>query len=364
MADYVVGGQILSGSDFEAITGYVRVEAGKIVEIEERSTITQRGCLACGIVIPALINAHTHLGDSIIKDVPFNDLDSLVKPPHSVKHRALRDISLQALTDAMRTSLLDALVTGTILLADFREGGISGVNALIAAARAVKKVRVIILGRPCNGRDYIGEDEIDTILDVASGVGISGTRDFSTSTIEALTDKARMLNKFVAIHAGEKDGLDIDSAIAFNPDCLVHMTHASKRQIECGIPIIVCPRSNLVTCVGSSFLHPPISKMLEATLVGLGTDNVMLNSLNMFAEMEFASKAFVHDDLQVLRMATINNAKILKVDRELGSIDVGKQADLLVLNTKSNNLLGTRNIVNSVVRRARPDDILLFTQGG
>lgn len=364
MVDYVVEGQILYGSDFEAITGYVHVEDGRIVEIEERSTVTPRECRASGIVMPALINAHTHLGDSIIKDVPFTDLDSLVKPPHGVKHRALRDIPLQALSDAMRKALLDALVTGTSLLADFREGGISGVNALTAAARAVQKVRVMILGRPSDGRDYIGEEEIDTILDVASGLGISGTRDFSTSTIEALINRARLRSKFVAIHAGERDGLDIDSAIGYNPNCLVHMTYASKRQIECGIPIVVCPRSNLVTGVGSSFLHPPISKMLEATVVGLGTDNVMLNSLNMFAEMEFASKAFVHDDLQVLRMATINNAKILKVDHELGSIDVGKQADLLVLDAKSNNLFGTRNIVSSVVRRARPDDILLFTQGG
>jgi cytosine/adenosine deaminase-related metal-dependent hydrolase len=364
MAGYVVGGQILCGSDFEAITGYVHVEAGRIVEIEQRSTVVASECRASGIVMPALINAHAHLGDSIIKDVPFSDLDSLVKPPHGVKHRVLRETPVQALIYAMQKSLQDALLTGTSLLADFREGGLSGINALTAATRTVKKVRVLILGRPSYERDYIEEDEIDTILDAAYGLGISGTRDFSTSRIETLINRARMRRKFVAIHAGEKDGLDIDSAIGYNPDCLVHMTYASKRQIECGIPIVVCPRSNLVTRVGSPFLHPPISKMLEATIVGLGTDNAMLNSLNMFAEMEFASKAFVHDDLQVLRMATINNAKILKVDGKLGSIEPGKQADLLVLNNKSNNLFGTQNVVSSVVRRARPDDILLLTQGG
>jgi cytosine/adenosine deaminase-related metal-dependent hydrolase len=84
----------------------------------------------------------------------------------------------------------------------------------------------------------------------------------------------------------------------------------------------------------------------------------------MFAEMEFVSKAFLHDDLKVLEMATLNNAKILGVDNEVGSIAVGKHASLLVVNNQSNNLFGTENIINSVVRRTRPDDIVLHTHGG
>ncbi|MGZ4909525.1 MAG: amidohydrolase family protein, partial [Halobacteriota archaeon] len=148
------------------------------------------------------------------------------------------------------------------------------------------------------------------------------------------------------------------------PNCLIHMTHASKHQIESGIPIVVCPRSNLVTGVGSAFLRPPIREMLQATTVGLGTDNVMLNSVNMFAEMEFVSKAFLHDDLKVLEMATLNNAKILGVDNELGSIVAGKHANLLILNNRSHNLFGTKSIISSVARRARPDDIVLVTHVG
>jgi len=363
MEDYVVGGHILNGDDFDLIRGYVYVEGGRIVEIEERSNIKTDNCAASGIVMPSLINAHTHLGDSIIKDVSFSGLDTLVKPPHGLKHRALRDAAMGVLVEAMHKSLLDALVTGTTVLADFREGGIPGVNALKTAMDQVKNVWVMILGRPKDGRDYIVENEIDTILDVASGLGVSGSRDFSSSAAKAMIDRARARCKFVAIHAGERDDSDIDAAISFNPDCLVHMTHASKHQIESGIPIVVCPRSNLVTGVGSAFLHPPIGEMLQAATVGLGTDNVMLNSLNMFAEMEFVSKAYLHDDLKVLEMATMNNAKILGIDNELGSIVAGKQASLLVINNQSNNLFGTENIINSVVRRARPDDIVLLTHG-
>jgi cytosine/adenosine deaminase-related metal-dependent hydrolase len=314
--------------------------------------------------MPALINAHTHLGDSIIKDAPYGDLDTLVKPPHGLKHRALREAALGVIVEAMHQSLLDAFVTGTAMLADFREGGLYGINALRSAMDLVKQVRVMILGRLNDARNYIVEDEIDTILDIAHGLGVSGSRDCDSSAIGAMFNRARTRGKFVAIHAGEKDASDIDSAISLNPDCLIHMTYASKHQIESGIPIVVCPRSNLVTGVGSSFLRPPIGEMMQATTVGLGTDNVMLNSVNMFAEMEFASKAFLHDDIKVLEMATLNNAKILGVDTELGSIAAGKHANLLIINNRSHNLSGTQNIISSVVRRARPDDIVLHTYGG
>jgi cytosine/adenosine deaminase-related metal-dependent hydrolase len=363
MADYVVGGHILSSDGFEVITGYVHVEEGRIVEVEERTRITPEKCKAIGIILPALINAHTHLGDSIIKDVPFSNLNSLVKPPNGSKHRALRHTPRGALIEAMQKSLLDAFFTGTAALADFREGGVNGVDALKTALRSVDKVRVMILGRPSEARDYIVGDEIDTILDLGHGIGVSGCHDFSSSAVGVMVDMARSRGKFVAIHAGEKDNSDVDSAISFNPDCLIHMTYASRHQIESGIPIVVCPRSNLVTGVGSSFTHPPIREMLEATTVGLGTDNVMLNSLNMFAEMEFVSKAFLHNDLKVLEMATLSNAKIMKIDHELGSIDVGKQANLLVINNRSNNLFGTEHFISSIVRRARPDDIVLITNG-
>jgi cytosine/adenosine deaminase-related metal-dependent hydrolase len=250
------------------------------------------------------------------------------------------------------------------MLADFREGGIYGINALKTAMDLAKQVRVMILGRLNDAPNYIVEDEIDTILDVAHGLGVSGSRDCDSSAIGAMFNRARTRGKFAAIHAGEKDASDIDSAISLNPDCLIHMTYASKHQIESGIPIVVCPRSNLVTGVGSSFLRPPIGEMMQATTVGLGTDNVMLNSVNMFAEMEFASKAFLHDDIKVLEMATLNNAKILGVDNELGSIAAGKHANLLIINNRSHNLSGTQNIISSVVRRARPDDIVLHTHGG
>jgi cytosine/adenosine deaminase-related metal-dependent hydrolase len=84
----------------------------------------------------------------------------------------------------------------------------------------------------------------------------------------------------------------------------------------------------------------------------------MLNSVNMFSEMEFLAKTAINDDRQVFKLCTLNGAKVSGIDSELGSIKKGKKARLMVLNKKSNNMQGIRNPLSSLVRRARPDDII------
>ena len=85
MCDYIVGGRLLCGEDFETLSGRVYIESGRIVDIEERFNVKPSDCHAYGIVLPSFVNAHTHLGDSIIKDVVFDSLDNLVKPPDGLK---------------------------------------------------------------------------------------------------------------------------------------------------------------------------------------------------------------------------------------------------------------------------------------
>ena len=130
------------------------------------------------------------------------------------------------------------------------------------------------------------------------------------------------------------------------------------------IPIVVCPRSNFVTGVGRSGERPPIKEMAEMGItVALGTDNVMLNSTDMFAEMEFTAKMFVQNDRQVFKMATLNGAKMLHLDEKIGSIREGKTSHIMILDEKSNSLCGTKDVIKSIVRRARPDDIKVVLEG-
>jgi cytosine/adenosine deaminase-related metal-dependent hydrolase len=197
---------------------------------------------------------------------------------------------------------------------------------------------------------------------------MSGANDVSSQVLEETVDIVRRAGKIFSIHAGEKDASDIPMAIELRPDFLVHMTHAQKNDLsaisDADIPVVVCPRSNLITGVGS-LTHPPIQKMLDMDIiVGVGTDNVMLNSVNMFAEMEFLSKVYRLDDEQVFKMCTLYGATLLGLDQDIGSIMENKQANIMVLNNRSSNLSNSHNLLASIVRRGRPDDIVKIVRYG
>jgi cytosine/adenosine deaminase-related metal-dependent hydrolase len=80
--------------------------------------------------------------------------------------------------------------------------------------------------------------------------------------------------------------------------------------------------------------------------------------------MQWASKAFLHDDVRTLRMATLDAARLLGKGSRKGSILPGKDADIMVIDKSSNNLRCSKNLLSSLVRRARPDDISHFISGG
>jgi cytosine/adenosine deaminase-related metal-dependent hydrolase len=148
---------------------------------------------------------------------------------------------------------------------------------------------------------------------------------------------------------------DINPALDLDPDFLVHMVHPKPLHLErlsdSEIPVVLCPRSNLVTDVGL----PPVDELAPRTTLALGTDNVMTNSPSMFREMEFAAKLFDLSATEVLRMATIHGADI--ADLNCGLIEPGRAAKLLVLDGDSDNLAGARDVVRAVVRRAGSSDV-------
>lgn len=360
--EQVVYGNILYGEELSLLRGYVCIKDGVIREVVEEQTTSDN------ILIPGFVNSHTHIGDSVCKDpclgecenfVVNPDLDTLVKPPDGLKHRILSDTSLESLVASMHSSILDMLGTGTTAFADFRESGVTGIAALKDALAEIP-IRHRILGRPsgCNQSLESLESELSMLLRDADGFGMSGANDMDMGILEKASLMTKKSKKIFAIHAAEKSRTDLDGALSLDPDLLVHLTQADKDDIrtvaERSIPVVVCPRSNFITGVGMA----PIQDMLsEGISVSVGTDNVMLNSVNMFSEMEFLSKVFGLDDRQVFKMCTLNGASNLGFNN-IGPIKEGCSTGIVVLNGASNNLQGIRDIVAGVVRRARPDDIL------
>lgn len=331
----IVEGTILRGREFEPIEGQIVIEDGVIDAIEE--TPVQRD----SIVLPAFVNAHTHIGDSIAKEAGAGlTLEELVAPPDGLKHRLLRTASYDRLVDGMRRTMEFMRATGTAQFIDFREGGLEGVRALTEAAGPLSIEPVIL------GRDEPG------VIEAADGFGASGAADGEFGRERQL---AREAGKLFGIHAGENDPGDINPALDLDPDFLVHLVTADsvhfERIADGDIPAVVCPRSNLATGVGL----PPIEQLVERTTVALGTDNVMMSSPTMFREMATVDAMTDLDPRTILGMATWAGADILGHDS--GVIESGADAKLLVLDGASDNLIGIQDIVRGVVRRAGSSDV-------
>ena len=330
-----VEGTILRGRDFDPIEGRVVIQDGEIVGIEEESVDSD------DIVVPAFVNAHTHLADSIAKEAGAGmDLDSLVAPPDGLKHQLLAEASRAEKVQAMARTLRFMETQGTAAFLEFREEGVEGVYALREALEG-RNVEATILGR-----------ESIEAMEASEGFGASGARDGDFSHERNATRKA---NKIFGIHAGERDSGDLNSALDLDPDFLVHVVHPETLHLEriedSETPVVICPRSNLVTDVGL----PPVRDLLDRTTVALGTDNVMLNSPSMFREMEFTAKLFDVRAVEVLRMATVAGADIAGLD--CGVIEKGRDARLLVFDGDSDNLAGSHDIIRAIVRRAGTSDL-------
>jgi cytosine/adenosine deaminase-related metal-dependent hydrolase len=330
-----LAGTVLAGASYEPVRGRVVVENGRIDAVEETATDST------DIVLPAFVNAHTHLGDSVAKEAAVGlSLDEAVAPPDSLKHRRLAAADREELVSAMRRTLRFMRRTGTVSALDFRESGPAGARALREAASDTG-VEPFVFGS--------GDP---SVLDVADGYGASGANDDDFAAERAACEEHGVP---FAIHAGEPDATDIHPALDLDPDLLVHMVHAEREHLERvaaeSVAVAVCPRANAVLDVGT----PPIRELLDRATVALGTDNVMLNQPSMFREMATAAKRFDVTDREVLRMATAAGADIAGLD--CGVIEPGRRAALLVLDGDSDNLSGSEDPVGAVVRRATGMDV-------
>ncbi|MFA6373187.1 MAG: amidohydrolase family protein [Methanothrix sp.] len=343
--EILLQGTIIYGDDFIPQDGYISIRDGIIREFGSEHVDADYE----GIVCPCFVNAHVHVGDSAFKDPPFLPLSELVGPG-GLKARMLAQMPRAVLLEGMRRSLQLMASSGTCAFADFREGGAEGVSMLEEAVLGLPLL-ARILGRPSPCQINIPES--------CWGLGISSTRDHDPGQLRAAVAAARQAGQAVGVHAGEAGNDDIGDALALHPDFLVHMNQAGEEDLRdvarSGLPVVVCPRSNLVTGVGL----PNVNRMVKLGItIAVGTDNVMMNSPDIFEEMHFISKALLHDDRQVFKMCTLNGAKITGLDQRLGSIQEGKEARVMVINKKSNNMWGSMAPLSSIVRRSGPSDII------
>ena len=136
------------------------------------------------------------------------------------------------------------------------------------------------------------------------------------------------------------------------------------RLAEHGVKVTHCPGSNLKLGSGVA----PVPEMLEAGIcVSLGSDGAACNNhLDMFGEMRLAAtlqatrlRPGALPARQALWMATRNGARALGLDEEIGSIESGKRADLILVDTRAAHLQPSPDPFSAVVYAARPTDVRL-----
>lgn len=368
------------------------------------------------IVFPGLVNSHTHIGDAIGKDISSNaDLDTRVNPNHSIKKTILEKTEPHQLRQFMKNAAISMLNKGITTFVDFREGDLPGVNLLKDAIKDIP-IKSIVLGRldfnifhkntankntvTINNSDNnnnntsensrtkknngLDENEVfkrgGEILNSCGGFGLSGANecdDKILATYKKIVNKKNKQNAhgkkektILAIHAAESaqtveqslkntGKTEIGRTIfTLEPDVYIHVTNPTMHDLDLlrysNKGIVICPRSNGV--LGTGFV--PLREMLKrGFIVAIGTDNIMLNSPDLFKEMDFLIKSqrayekntsFL-DAKAVLKMATVNSGKIFY--RNIGCIDKGYPADLIFMDEYDIDIYPMHDPYMSIIHR-------------
>ncbi len=365
----------ITGNTFQKISSEIKPSKNKVVNC--------KGLL----LIPGLINSHTHIGDSVAKDIALNDnVNSKIHPVFGVKQKILRETNPKKLIIFMRKSAKSMIKKGITTFVDFRESGLDGV-LLIQKALSDIPIRAVILGRIdfYQSKSQIKKNmpipksylnQLEPLLKNCDGLGISGSNENSDSSLKQLS-KTKEIR---AIHCAETmqsylkskqmtKKTEPERCMVLKPDFLVHMTYASKKDLSLVSKkirgIVVCPRANAALAEGI----PDIVQMLKMNCnVAIGTDNIMINSPDMFREMDFLWKVTmgIHqkriEPKKILKMVTVNAGKLL--GRKIGCIKKGYLADGVFIKKSNLDLDPIQNSHASIVHRASENSIKAVMIGG
>ena len=380
--------------------GSVVVADGRIVDIGERREILSKypgtDEFRCpGTLLPGLINAHSHLELSHLRDIlaplphhTFTDWIAGLLARRSTDHTS-REERLAAVFALLR----DQHASGVVLVAD------TGNEYLVELGKAAEGWPEIRRMLEYLGPDRQGDEAARLAIEGLDGlVAITGHAPYSTGPelLQYIKGRCRQFKQIFSIHTAEsnaelqflhsrtgifRDFLEKrnrwdDTFACLGENCsgtidyydrlgllddrtlMVHCVHVSVPELqlaaERGAHICLCPGSNHFLKVGTA----PVANMIEAGILpALGTDSYASNPLiDLWREMQLL--AGDHPDLppeQILAMATLGGAQALHVERDYGSIEPGRKGRLLHISSPA--LLQCRTataLIREVVTGGRP----------
>jgi 5-methylthioadenosine/S-adenosylhomocysteine deaminase len=384
-------------SDFDIIeNGVLCIKNGKLAKIESlendspipegETIIDAQG----GIIMPGLVNTHTHLPMSLFRGLA-DDLPLSVWLNEHMFPAESKYITPESVRIGTLLSCAEMLLSGTTTCCDgyFYEDHVAwAVNE--AGMRAILGQGVIDFPAPGVPDPADNINNAETFLQkwqnisplIAPSIFCHSPYTCSKATLKnakAIADTEAVLFQ---IHAAEtKDEyvriqtdhqstpinyLDRIGIIDKNT-LLVHAVWLDDNDINTiaarGANVSHNPESNMKLASGIA----PVPALLKAGVtVGLGTDGCASNNnLDLISEMDTAAKLHkvnaldptLMDAVTVLKMATIQAAKALGLDDIIGSLEIGKKADVIVIDTRKPHLFPIYNPVSHMVYAAQGSDV-------
>jgi 5-methylthioadenosine/S-adenosylhomocysteine deaminase len=373
-----------------AIDGTDIVAAGPSADIAARFRAAEQINASGAVVIPGLVNTHTHapmvLYRGLADDLPLQEwLEKYIFPAEA------KTVSREMVRVGTRLAAAEMIESGTTTFADMyyfeeeiaratKAAGLRGVLGQTIIQFPVADARTPDEGL-ARTEAFIKEFEHDPLIVPAVAPHAPYTNDAKTlqaaralatkygvPLITHIAETSTEVKNSEAAHGGMSPVAYLDSIGFFGPRTLgAHLVWVSPADIAIlknrQVAVSHNPESNMKLASGVA----PVPAYLAAGItVGLGTDGAASNNdLDMFEAMREA--AFLHKvqtgDPRVipaataLEMATIDGAKALGLDKQIGSLETGKRADVIVVSMNSARQTPLYDPISHLVYATHGDDV-------
>src|SRR6266404_2622318 len=375
--------------------GGVAIKGGRIVAVDSAAAIDRNYSArevvnADGkVVIPGLINGHTHVPMTLFRGLA-DDLDLQEWLTKYIFPAEAKNVNEEFVRVGTRLGLAEMIRSGTTTYCDMYyfedaiadetfKAGMRGVlgetvidfpvadnktnaEAMAYVERFVKKWQgnpLIVPAIAPHAPYTVSEEHLKTIRAFSDRTG--------APIVTHISETKREIDNSIKAHGASP--IDYLARIGFlsNKVIAAHVVWPSEEELgilqKVGVGVVHNPQSNMKLASGVA----PVPQMLKrGLLVGLGTDGAASNNdLNMWEEMDTAAKLHkvfsgdpkVMSAEEAFELATIRGAQALHLESEIGSIEKGKRADLVIVERDSLNQIPLYNIYSDLVYATKANDV-------
>jgi len=397
-ADLIIRGGTLVTMDasFQVIeNGAVAIRGERIVAIGTATDIAAKYFAARSIdargkvIMPGLVNTHTHVPMVLFRGIA-DDLMLMEWLQKYIFPAEAKNVDEQFVRWGARLGCLEMIRGGTTTYVDmyYFEDAIAEETAR-AGMRAILGETVIDFPVPDNKTWDAAMAYMEKFVEKWKGHSLITPAIAPHAPYTVSTDHLKQAHEFSVRHKiplvthiledysevtqiKDKYGatsVDYLERIGFLDHRVIaaHMVWPSDEEIKTlatrGVGVGHCPQSNMKLAAGVA----PVTRMLKAGVaVGLGTDGAASNNdLSMWEEIDSAAKLHklvskdptVLNAREALAMATITGARAIDLDKEIGSIEAGKRADIILVSMDGAHQTPIYNVYSHLVYATKASDV-------